>query len=92
MTAHYPGLVQALQSKFGLSTQTFPFSDMMQMFSTREHWVLVNVPRAQNHRFDHHIPSQPTISLKMSVPSQGHYGFPSFLLLTDFVCLYTYEF
>ena len=28
----------------------------------------------------------------MSVPSQGHYGFHSFRLLTDFVCLYTYEF
>ena len=29
----------------------------------------------------------------MSVPSQGHYGFHSFFrLLTDFVCLYTYEF
>jgi hypothetical protein len=28
----------------------------------------------------------------MPVPSQGHYGFSSFQLLTDFVCLYTYEF
>jgi hypothetical protein len=28
----------------------------------------------------------------MPVPSQGHYGFYSFRLLTDFVCLYTYEF
>ena len=28
----------------------------------------------------------------MPVPSQGHYGFHSFRLLTDFVCLYTYEF
>jgi hypothetical protein len=35
---------------------------------------------------------QPTISLEMPVPSQGHYGFHSFPLLTDFVCLYTYEF
>ena len=35
---------------------------------------------------------QPTISLEMPVPSQGHYGFPVFRLLTDFVCLYTYEF
>jgi hypothetical protein len=35
---------------------------------------------------------QPTISLEMPVPSQGHYGFHSFRLLTDFVCLYTYEF
>jgi hypothetical protein len=26
------------------------------------------------------------------VPSQGHYGFHSFPLLTDFVCLYNYEF
>jgi hypothetical protein len=29
---------------------------------------------------------------KLFIPSQGHYGFPSFRLLTDFVCLYTYEF
>jgi hypothetical protein len=28
----------------------------------------------------------------MPVPSQGHYGFTVFRLLTDFVCLYTYEF
>jgi hypothetical protein len=28
----------------------------------------------------------------MPVPSQGHYGFHSFPVLTDFVCLYTYEF
>jgi hypothetical protein len=28
----------------------------------------------------------------MPVPSQGHYGFHSFRLLTDFLCLYTYEF
>jgi hypothetical protein len=35
---------------------------------------------------------QPTISLEMPVPSQGRYGFPSFQLLTDFVCSYTYEF
>jgi hypothetical protein len=35
---------------------------------------------------------QLTISLEMHVPSQGHYGFHSFPLLTDFVCLYTYEF
>jgi hypothetical protein len=35
---------------------------------------------------------QPTISLEMPVPSQGHYGFTVFRLLTDFVCLYTYEF
>ena len=28
----------------------------------------------------------------MPVPSQGHYGFHSFRLLTDFVCLYNYEF
>jgi hypothetical protein len=35
---------------------------------------------------------EPTISLEMPVPSQGHYGFHSFRLLTDFVCLYTYEF
>jgi hypothetical protein len=35
---------------------------------------------------------QPTISLEIPVPSQGHYGFHSFPLLTDFVCLYTYEF
>jgi hypothetical protein len=34
----------------------------------------------------------PTISLEMPVPSQGHYGFHSFRLLTDFVCLYDYEF
>ena len=37
-------------------------------------------------------PIQPTISLEMPVPSQGHYGFHSFRLLTDFVCLYNYEF
>jgi hypothetical protein len=35
---------------------------------------------------------QPTISLEMPVPSQGHYVFTGFRLLTDFVCLYTYEF
>ena len=28
----------------------------------------------------------------MPVPSQGHYGFHSFRLLADFVCLYSYEF
>ena len=28
----------------------------------------------------------------MNVPSQGHYVFTVFRLLTDFVCLYTYEF
>ena len=28
----------------------------------------------------------------MPVPSQGYYGFHSFPLLTDFVCLYNYEF
>jgi hypothetical protein len=28
----------------------------------------------------------------MPVPSQGHYVFTGFRLLTDFVCLYTYEF
>ena len=28
----------------------------------------------------------------MPVPSQSHYGFHSFRLLTDFVCLYNYEF
>ena len=57
MNQHYPGLVQALQSKLGVSTQTFPLSDMIviQMFSTREHWVLVKVPRTKNHRIDHHI-------------------------------------
>jgi hypothetical protein len=32
------------------------------------------------------------LSLEMPVPSQGHYGFHSFPLVTDFVCLYTYEF
>ena len=47
MTEHYPGLVQALQSKLGLSTQTFHFSYMIviQMFSTREHLVLVKVQK-----------------------------------------------
>jgi hypothetical protein len=35
---------------------------------------------------------QPTISLEMSVPRQGHYVFTVVRLLTDFVCLYTYEF
>ena len=30
--------------------------------------------------------------ISFHVPSQGHYGFPSFRLLTDFFCLYTYEF
>ena len=34
---------------------------------------------------------QPTISLEMPVPSQGHYVFKVFRFLTDFVCLYTYE-
>jgi hypothetical protein len=29
--------------------------------------------------------------LFLTVPSQGHYGFHSFRLLTDFVCLYNYE-
>ena len=32
------------------------------------------------------------ISLEMPVSSQGHYVFTVFRLLTDFVCLYTYEF
>ena len=32
---------------------------------------------------------QPTISLEMPVPSQGHCGFPVFQLLTDFACLLT---
>ena len=27
----------------------------------------------------------------MPVPSQGHYGFHSFPMLPDFVCLYNYE-
>ena len=35
---------------------------------------------------------QPTISFEMSVPSQGHYVFTVFRLLTDFICLYNYEF
>ena len=35
---------------------------------------------------------QPTISLEMPVPSQGHYVFTVFRLLTEFVCLYNYEF
>jgi len=30
--------------------------------------------------------------LEMPVPSQGHYGFHSFPVVTDFVCLYNYEF
>ena len=33
-----------------------------------------------------------TISLEMPVPSQSHYVFTVFRLLTDFVCLYNYEF
>jgi hypothetical protein len=33
-----------------------------------------------------------SFGLGMPVPSQGHYGFHSFRLLTDFVCLYYYEF
>jgi hypothetical protein len=33
---------------------------------------------------------QPTISLEIPVPSQGHCGFPS--LLTDFVCFLIFEF
>ena len=32
---------------------------------------------------------QPTISLEMPVPSQGHYGFPSFLVV-DWCCLFIY--
>jgi hypothetical protein len=35
---------------------------------------------------------QPTISLEMPVPSQVITVFTVFRLLTDFVCLYTYEF
>ena len=35
---------------------------------------------------------KPTISLELPVPSQGHGGLPVFRLLTDFVCLLTYEF
>ena len=35
---------------------------------------------------------QSTISLEMPVPSKGHCVFPSFRLLTDLVCLLTYEF
>jgi hypothetical protein len=33
-----------------------------------------------------------TISLEMPVSSQGHCVFPVFRLLTDFVCLLTYDF
>jgi hypothetical protein len=32
---------------------------------------------------------QPTISLEMPVPSQGHYGFPSFPVV-DWLCLFIY--
>jgi hypothetical protein len=32
------------------------------------------------------------LTLEMPVPSQGHYVFTVFRLLTDFVCLYNYEF
>jgi membrane-bound metal-dependent hydrolase YbcI (DUF457 family) len=32
---------------------------------------------------------QPTISLEMPVPSQGHYGFHSFLVV-DWFCLFIY--
>ena len=39
---------------------------------------------------NHHLPE--IISLEMPVPSQVHYVFTVFRLLTDFVCLYTYEF
>ena len=35
---------------------------------------------------------QPTISLEMPVTSQDHYVFTVFRLLTDFVCLYNYQF
>ena len=35
---------------------------------------------------------QPTISLEMPVPSQGHYGFPSVPVVDWFFCLLTYEF
>jgi hypothetical protein len=35
---------------------------------------------------------QPTISLEIPVPSQGHYGFHSFPVVDWFFCLYTYEF
>ena len=35
---------------------------------------------------------QPTISLEMTLPSQGHYGFHSFPVVDWFFCLYTYEF
>ena len=31
-------------------------------------------------------------ALEMPVPSKGHYDFSVFRLLTDFVCLYNYEF
>jgi hypothetical protein len=44
------------------------------------------------HQNDNIYLIQPTISLEMPVPSQGHYVFTVFRLLTDFVCLYTYEF
>jgi hypothetical protein len=35
---------------------------------------------------------QPTISLEMPVPSQGHYDFHSFPVVDWFVCLYTFDF
>jgi hypothetical protein len=35
---------------------------------------------------------QSTIFFEMPVPSQGHCVFPLFRLLTDFVCLFIYEF
>jgi hypothetical protein len=38
-------------------------------------------------------PSQAQVTLTdFDYPSQGHDGFHSFPLLTDFVCLYNYEF
>jgi hypothetical protein len=43
------------------------------------------------HLYLQFLPKFSGISLEMPVPSQGHFGFHSFRLLTDFVCLYTYE-
>jgi hypothetical protein len=57
-------------------------------------WLLFNTKSAVfSHILARNITfGQIMLMLEMPVPSQGHYVFTVFELLTDFVCLYTYEF
>ena len=63
---------------------------IVRLYLYSDSWNLWAVMKAGGLAFLNLI--QSTISLEMPVPSQGHYVFTVFRLLTDFVCLYTYEF